>query len=286
MTLMGFRESWSDPMTSRLARSQLFVGDEAIRSECQKLTAAEALEPIVGPNVDHEVKSGSGCPGKIPDGRDDAETLDSRPMHHAEFVVLHNAKLKGFASAEALVQSSGLPIPEVEKALAQLADVGHVMYREGRISGWAATTAGREAHKSHLTQELTESGHGPAIRACYEEFLVHNAELLAVCTAWQVRDIENNEMNDHLDSDYDDGVRDRLAGLHVEVVPICRDLTGQLRRYSAYEPRLDVALGKVRQGLNEWFARPIIDSYHTVWMELHEDLLATLAINRASEPQL
>lgn len=54
--------SWgrrSDPMTSRLARSQLFVGDEAIRSEYQKLTAAEALKPIVGPNVDHEVKSAS-----------------------------------------------------------------------------------------------------------------------------------------------------------------------------------------------------------------------------------
>ena len=46
-------------MTSRLARSQLFVGDEAIRSEYQKLTAAEALKPIVGPNVDHEVKSAS-----------------------------------------------------------------------------------------------------------------------------------------------------------------------------------------------------------------------------------
>ena len=46
-------------MTSRLARSQLFVGDEAVRSECQKLTAAEALEPIVGPNVDHEFKSAS-----------------------------------------------------------------------------------------------------------------------------------------------------------------------------------------------------------------------------------
>ena len=27
----------------------------------------------------------------------------------------------------------------------------------------------------------------------------------------------------------------------------------------------------------------MIDSYHTVWFELHEDLLATLGIERSSE---
>jgi hypothetical protein len=27
----------------------------------------------------------------------------------------------------------------------------------------------------------------------------------------------------------------------------------------------------------------VIDSYHTVWFELHEDLLSTLGIERASE---
>ncbi|MDQ1375434.1 MAG: hypothetical protein QOJ09_2772, partial [Actinomycetota bacterium] len=28
---------------------------------------------------------------------------------------------------------------------------------------------------------------------------------------------------------------------------------------------------------------PLIDSYHTVWFELHEDLLSTLGIERGSE---
>ena len=30
--------------------------------------------------------------------------------------------------------------------------------------------------------------------------------------------------------------------------------------------------------------KPMIDSYHSVWFELHEDLLATLGIERGSEP--
>ena len=31
--------------------------------------------------------------------------------------------------------------------------------------------------------------------------------------------------------------------------------------------------------------KPMIDSYHSVWFELHEDLLATLGIERGSEPE-
>jgi hypothetical protein len=41
----------------------------------------------------------------------------------------------------------------------------------------------------------------------------------------------------------------------------------------------------VLAGAREWFTRPVIDSYHTVWFELHEDLLSTLGLARASEAQ-
>ena len=43
------------------------------------------------------------------------------------------------------------------------------------------------------------------------------------------------------------------------------------------------ALGKVQGGDHDWFTKPMIASYHTVWFELHEDLLATLGIERSSE---
>ncbi len=33
----------------------------------------------------------------------------------------------------------------------------------------------------------------------------------------------------------------------------------------------------------EWLTKPTILSYHTLWFQLHEDLLATLGLERAAE---
>ena len=54
-------------------------------------------------------------------------------------------------------------------------------------------------------------------------------------------------------------------------------------RFAGYGGRLREALEKVVAGEHEWFTKPVIDSYHTIWFELHEDLLCTLGIERASE---
>ena len=50
-----------------------------------------------------------------------------------------------------------------------------------------------------------------------------------------------------------------------------------------YGSRLSSALAKVQGGDGDWFTKPTIDSYHTVWFELHENLLATLGIERGRE---
>ena len=56
-----------------------------------------------------------------------------------------------------------------------------------------------------------------------------------------------------------------------------------LERFARYEPRLSTAVHRVESGERDWFTKPLIDSYHTVWFELHEDLLSTLGKERASE---
>jgi pyruvate,orthophosphate dikinase len=52
-----------------------------------------------------------------------------------------------------------------------------------------------------------------------------------------------------------------------------------------YRRRLSHALDRVRRGEVSYIARPIIDSYHTVWFELHEDLIALNGLTRAAEAQ-
>jgi hypothetical protein len=87
-------------------------------------------------------------------------------------------------------------------------------------------------------------------------------------------------VNDHGDAEYDRGVVERLAAVDEGVRPVTADLAAALERYDRYGPRLAAALDRVRAGDGDWFTKPLVDSYHTVWFELHEDLMATLGIQR------
>jgi pyruvate,orthophosphate dikinase len=71
-----------------------------------------------------------------------------------------------------------------------------------------------------------------------------------------------------------------LGALHRQILPVLHQLSGAVDRYRQYPVRLDQALRRVREGERDWVARPVIDSYHTVWFELHEDLLAVLGRHR------
>ena len=71
--------------------------------------------------------------------------------------------------------------------------------------------------------------------------------------------------------------------LDQQIAEILQPLIGVLSRFDNYPSRFASALEKVLSGDLDWLTKPIMPSYHTVWFELHEDLLATLGINRASE---
>ena len=49
-----------------------------------------------------------------------------------------------------------------------------------------------------------------------------------------------------------------------------------------YEPALAAALARADAGDEAWVASPRCDSYHTVWMRLHEDLLLALGRERSA----
>jgi hypothetical protein len=54
-------------------------------------------------------------------------------------------------------------------------------------------------------------------------------------------------------------------------------------RFGDYRSRLRAARTRVEDGDAAWLTSPRIDSYHTVWMQLHEDLLLALGRDRAAE---
>jgi hypothetical protein len=202
----------------------------------------------------------------------------------AGLLVLHSLRLKGFAEVETIAALSGFTEVEVGQRLDDFADEDLVIRRDGRITGWALSPAGHERHRALLAAELDAMGSRAVVDDAYQRFLGLNGEFLSLCTDWQVRDVEDARVvNDHTDRAYDTAIIERLERVHEGVLPIWIDLAGALARFGHYGDRLSVALQRVREGEAEWLTRPLIDSYHTVWFELHEDLLTTLGIERSKE---
>ncbi len=199
-------------------------------------------------------------------------------------LVLHTLRLKGIAEPAVVAADTGLDLAEVEQELADLEKSDLVRVRRGRIAGHALTPEGKAQGARLLAEEVERSGTRAAIDAAYREFLGFNDQLLAVCTAWQLREVDGEaQVNDHSDADYDRGVHERLVGLHERVVPVLDALSDALERFSGHRTRLQTALERVLSGDHDWFTKPMFPSYHSVWFELHEDLLATLGRERATE---
>jgi hypothetical protein len=85
---------------------------------------------------------------------------------------------------------------------------------------------------------------------------------------------------------YDAGVRDRLDDIHDATTPILDRLAAVLPGIGEYGPRLQAALDRLDSGENSWLASPLMDSYHTVWMHLHQELLMTLGMTRKEDEEL
>ncbi|KDN77309.1 hypothetical protein ABZ568_28310 [Streptomyces olindensis] len=122
------------------------------------------------------------------------------------------------------------------------------------------------------------------ITAAYHAFLPVNRRIREVCTAWQCR--PDGTPNDHTDSVYDAEVREALEDVHEAIRPVLRRLERVLPGSGRYLTDLDDALDRFDDGAVEWLASPLCDSYHTVWMRLHQELLLVLGISRAEDEAL
>jgi DNA-binding MarR family transcriptional regulator len=199
-------------------------------------------------------------------------------------LVLHGVHLKGVAEVGPIAETIGLREGEVAAAISRLEAERYVQRREGQLAGWGLTPAGRNEHQRLLAEEIDSDGLRPQLERVYRRFLVLNPQVLEVCSQWQVRRLAGHLVrNDHSDADYDHAVIDELLSLHRRAGPLCDRLARVLDRFRPYKPRLDRAVKRIRAGDTDYVAKPIVPSYHTVWFELHEDLLASLGIDRTVE---
>lgn len=160
-----------------------------------------------------------------------------------------------------------------------IVESGYALRRKDRL---ILTPTGREAAESAALLPI-DGEDIVAAKRVYEGFLPLNVQILRACTEWQVH--PGGATNDHSDPAYDWSVIDRVVAIVERVeVPVAR-LGRRVARFSGYKKRMADALKRVENGEHDWLVSPRIDSLHTVWMQLHEDLLLALGIARGDEAQ-
>lgn len=115
------------------------------------------------------------------------------------------------------------------------------------------------------------------LAAAYDAFRRVNADFKALVKDWQLK---GGQPNTHDDAEYDATVLARLEDVHRRALPVIAAAAAQLPRLGAYAAKLHAAHDKVQAGEIIWLTRPLIDSYHTVWFELHEELILAVGLTR------
>ena len=201
-------------------------------------------------------------------------------------LALHGARLLGFATVSRVAGRYGLELGAVQELLLDHEARGWVRYLSfAGSSGWSLTDAGRIEDERRLAAEPDRAGVRENVAAAHQMFRPLNQRFGSACTDWQIRPVRGEPMafNDHTDLRWDDRVLRALASLGGSFRHLCGQLSECLARFDGYAGLYSSALSKVEAGQRSWVDAPDRDSCHLVWIQFHEDLLATLNIPRGSD---
>jgi pyruvate,orthophosphate dikinase len=182
--------------------------------------------------------------------------------------------LKGRATHEAL----GAAI-EADPA-ATIAEFEAAGLVESTKLGYRATDLGRTRADELYAYEREQAGR--VIDDVYDSFVPINDDIKQIVTDWQMRQVSGElTVNDHSDSRHDERVIARLRRTDARVSTALSPLSDALGRFDLYPRRLQRALTLIVEGDHSMLAAPLKDSYHTVWFELHEELIILSGRSRA-----
>lgn len=200
-----------------------------------------------------------------------------------ELLALHGLAVKKAGSPAAVAAVLGAEEAEIEGALEAAVAAGRAAGAKGTFM---VAPAGREWLDEQYPVVYAEFRADPAATETYERFERINRELLSLFTDWQMIPAAGGERipNDHSDSDYDAEIVDRLGAQHERAEKVLDGFAALDPRLGVHKQRLDDAYDKVLAGEIDWVSGARIDSYHTVWFELHEDLLRMLGREREEAP--
>lgn len=193
-------------------------------------------------------------------------------------ILLQTMKFKGRADMDMLAAASGRSQTELQPLMQELVAAGSCQEGAGR---YRLTPAGRD-ELNRVLQLEKQSVDQATLAELYETFVPINAEYKHLVHKWQLRD---GSPNDHQDTEYDRGVVDAFFALHKNFEPLLEAFVAKVARLATYPTRFTAALDKVSAGDSSWLTKPLLNSHHTVWFELHEELIGLAGHTRQAEAE-
>ncbi len=195
------------------------------------------------------------------------------------FAVVRALALLGFATVERVAIAVAAPPEAVGKILEALPET-HI----GKAPrGLHVTPEGRAWLAGQLKGERECADHRAAERL-YQDFMKLDVRFKQLVTDWQIKTIDGKRVpNDHADAVYDAAIRARLAELHQATAAVLPDILALTSRLKPFAPRFARAANAIAAGDGTMVASPLKDSYHTIWFELHEELIHLAGRDRATE---
>ena len=193
-------------------------------------------------------------------------------------LVLHGLAIKKHAAAGDIAGLIGLAPDVTASYLAQAAASGRAVEANSKymLSGLARIAVDCDYSRVYAAARADH-----AFMDAYEGFERINVELKTLITDWQTMEVGGQRLaNDHSDKAHDAKIIDRLGALHERADAILAALTKRVARLDYYRTHLLAALEKAEDGQIEWVSDARIESYHTLWFELHEDLLRIVGRTR------
>ena len=203
-----------------------------------------------------------------------------------EDLALHGVRVLGFPTTSRIAARYRLDVELVNDVLLDFEATGWVRHLSfAGSSGWSSTDTGRAVNERRLAAELDRAGARETVTSAHATFLPLNRGFGDACTDWQVRPTRLDPMafNEHTDWRWDDRVLQTLTSLDRSFRRVCDQLAESLARFDGYADLYSSALHKVQAGQRVWVDAHDRDSLHIIWIQFHEDLLATLGIPRGSD---
>ncbi len=260
---------------ARLAVAQALLGMSRVNADVLASIAADAAataDPERNPESDRDPQASA----PVSAAEAEISGADNSPVDR-EFLVLHALRIKGFAGAELVAEIAGLELDGVHHELSTMAESGWCRHIAARDL-WQLLPPGRERHVVKLQEASADGLDG--LREAYPQFIDLNVGFKDLCSRWQLRD---GDSNDHSDPEYDGARIAELRELHTSSMEPISAMAAAVPRFGSYDRRLLTALVRLEDGEARMFTGVMCGSYHDVWMELHEDLVQLLGVDRHEE---